>query len=51
MSKADELDNLIRKMESGTDVLGFHAPVIGMATVLWPRAITCPFWKLAERLL
>ena len=31
MSKADELDNLIRKMESGTDVLGFHAPVIGIS--------------------
>ena len=31
MSKADELDNLIRQMESGTDVLGFHAPVIGIS--------------------
>ena len=31
MSKADELDNLIRKMESGTGVLGYHAPVIGIS--------------------
>lgn len=29
--KADELDNLVRKMDSGTDVLGFHAPVIGIS--------------------
>ena len=31
MSKADELDNLIRNMESGTGVLGYHAPVIGIS--------------------
>lgn len=29
--KADELDNLVRKMDSGTDLLGFHAPVIGIS--------------------
>lgn len=31
MTKADQLESGLRRMDSGTEVLGFHAPVIGIS--------------------
>ena len=31
MNKAEQLESGLRKLDSGTDVLGFHAPVIGIS--------------------
>lgn len=51
MTKVEQLESLLKSMDSGRDVLGFKAPVIGISgnfrkeTVLLPKVTICLYLR------